>query len=88
MARVLTSSRRAVNSLSNLVKFSSVSALTQMSATAFIQPASFFISLTPRPRVVIAGVPRRTPEGRKAPPLSVGRELAFKVSPIISSAFS
>lgn len=87
-ARARTSSWMVSSSAEYLVRFSSEPASLQMSATFFIQRARTFISESPRPRVVMAGVPSRTPDGRKAPPRSEGNALALRVRPIKSSAFS
>lgn len=57
-------------------------------AMVVIQSAILDISSCSIPRVVMAGVPRRTPFGLKAPPVSPGRALAFRVRPTWSRACS
>ena len=65
-ASLRTSSRIFENSDSAESKADSSPKPTQISATRRIQRAICSISFSPRPRVVMAGVPKRTPEGRKA----------------------
>ena len=87
-ARARTSAWMVSSSAEYSLSFSSEPASTQISATFLSQSARVDISSIPNPRVVMAGVPRRTPEGRKAPPLSVGMALALRVRPTMSRAFS
>ena len=80
-ARSRTSFLMVSSSAEYLLRFSSELASLQMSATFLIHFASIFISFSPKPLVVIAGVPSRTPDGRKAAASSSGKALALSVRP-------